>query len=123
MAIAFLKLTQISTRATNDMRIFVVSGINKQKEVRGLNWCFISGCVVKKIQKVPKCQSGKREEEGGFKLVSMFCLAGAALGLVTGLRSQFSATHMVAVANIQHLIVLILITKSTSASLSQHQHH
>ena len=79
MAIAFLKLTQISTRATNDMRIFVVSGINKQKEVRGLNWCFISGCVVKKIQKVPKCQSGKREEEGGFKLVSMFCLAGAAL--------------------------------------------
>ena len=72
MAIAFLKLTQISTRATNDMRIFVVSGINKQKEVRG----FISGCVVKKIQKVPKCQSGKREEEGGFKLVSMFCLAG-----------------------------------------------
>ena len=76
MAIAFLKLTQISTRATNDMRIFVVSGINKQKEVRGLNWCFISGCVVKKIQKVPKCQSGKREEEGEFKLVSMFCLAG-----------------------------------------------
>ena len=57
MAIAFLKLTQISTRATNDMRIFVVSGINKQKEVRGLNW-WMCGEENSESAQMPKWKEG-----------------------------------------------------------------
>ena len=76
MAIAFLKLTQSLTRATNDMRIFVASGITKQERGERFELVFYQWMCGEKIQKVPKCQSGKREEEGGFKLVSMFCLAG-----------------------------------------------